>query len=135
MNKDIVKFNGYMIRSFLLEKIDDIPKEKINDVELNYRSFGNNAKGKENSYRVSLNIITYTDKSKLNLTLDGFFEISNELNDKDKMTFLNISAPTIIYPYARTFISNVTAFDIDKTVILPVINFADPKLHNQGELE
>lgn len=135
MEKNIVTFNGYMIRSFLLEKIDDIPKEKINDIELNYRSFRSNSKGKENSYRVSLNIITYTDKSKLNLTLDGFFEISNDLNEEDKKTFLNISAPTIIYPYARTFISNVTAFDIDKTVILPVINFADPKLHSKEEDE
>ena len=135
MNKSIVKFDGYLIQNFMLEKIDDIPKEKKGDIELNCKSFGNNIKGKENSYRVSLNIVTYTEKSKLDLTLDGFFEISKDLGEENKKYFLSVSAPAIIYPYARTFISNVTAFDIDDTVILPVINFADPKLHEKEEVD
>lgn len=134
MKKDIntIKFNGYMIQKFLLEK-SDIPSEQKGNIELNCNSFKSNTKGKENSYRVSLNIVTYTDKSRINLILDGYFEISNDLDEKGKYYFLNVSAPAIIYPYARTFISNVTAFDIDDTVILPVINFADPKLRNKEE--
>lgn len=129
----MIKFNGYMIQSFLLEKDDNIPKDKKKDIELNCSSFKNNEKGKENLYRVTMNIITYTEKTKLNLTLDGFFEIPKTLDNEVKKYFLNVSAPAIIYPYARTFISNVTAFDVDDTVILPVINFADPKLRNENE--
>lgn len=135
MNKDTIKFNGYMIQSFLLEKREDIPKEKNGQIELNCKSFGNNDKGKEDLYRVSLNIVTYTKNSKLDLVLDGFFEISKKIDEETKNYFLSVSAPAIIYPYARSFISNVTAFDVDKTVILPIINFADSKLHNQGKLE
>lgn len=130
MEKDIIKFNGYMIERFLLEKIDDIPKEKKKKLELSCTSFHNKEESNENLYKVSLNVISYTDKTKLDLTIDGIFEISKKIDENTKNVFLNITAPTIIYPYARAFISNVTAFDADETVILPVINFADLKLQN-----
>ena len=127
MKENMIKFNGYMIKKFLLEKNNNIPKEKIQDLELSYNIFSNDTK--ENLYKISLNVVTYTNRSKLDLTLEGFFDISEELDEESKEQFLYITAPTIIYPYARSFISNVTSFDIDDTVILPVINFANSDVY------
>lgn len=125
MNKeDVITFKGYMIEHFLLEKIESIPKDKKGIVEIKSNSFQNTEKGNEQLYRVNLNVVTYTEVSKLDLTFEGLFEIKNL--DKDTIDyFLRVSAPAILYPYMRAFISNVTSFDIDSTVILPVINFAD----------
>lgn len=125
MNKNSIEFTGYRINKFLLEKFDNIPDENKKHFNLEFNSYQNTEKGKENSYMISMNIITYTNQSKLDLTFDGFFEIPNNVNKETKEYFLSVSAPAILYPYIRTFISNVTSFDIDETVILPIINFAE----------
>ena len=67
----------------------------------------------------------YTKSSEIYIEFDGFFTISENLNEEDKKYFLNVTAATILYPYIRTFISNVTAFDKGEAVILPIVNFAD----------
>lgn len=126
----MVNFNGYMIRNFSLEKMDNIPEEKQKGFDLECNCYQNDEKGKENQYRVSIGILMYTNSSKIDLTLEGFFEVPNNLGEEVKQNFLDISAPAILYPYARTFISNVTGFDIDDTVILPIINFAN--FHKQN---
>ena len=123
--KDTVKFNGYMIKKFVFEKIEKIPKEKKENFTLKCDVFSNDDKGKENCYCVSLSIDMFTDKSKLELTMNGYFEFPKKFDDTLKKEFLDVTAPAILYPYIRTFISNVTSFDIDNTVVLPVINFAD----------
>lgn len=129
--KDLVKFEGYMIQKFLLEKKSDIANVEKDIFKLKRGIMGNNQKDKKNSYCVSLTIEMYTNKSKIELTINGYFEVSKEINEKVKTDFLNISAPAILYPYARTFISNVTAFDIDETVVLPIINFANLEMQSE----
>lgn len=125
MNKESIRFNGYMIRNFHLEKDDNIPKEEQNSLNVRCSSYQKNDKGKTATYQVEIDVITYTKKSKINLVFDGFFEIPDSVDDEIKEYFLRVSAPAIIYPYARTFISNVTSFDADETVVLPIINFAE----------
>lgn len=123
MKKESVLFNGYAIRSFSLDKLNDIPVEKKKKLDLKCNFYQNDSKGNENKYLVSLNLETYTDHSKITLVLDGFFEFLGNLNDEEKDYFLKITAPSILYPYARSFISIVTGFDMDGTLILPIINF------------
>ena len=112
-----------MIKKFTLEKIENISKEDVGNVEFECLYYENRKNKK--LYCVSLHLITYTNKSKLDLTLDGIFEIPNNIEKSLKEYFLAVSAPAILYPYVRAFISNVTSFDIDETVVLPVVNFAD----------
>lgn len=126
-----VKFEGYMIQKLNLEKIEKIPKEKQKNINISCNYFKKKEKSKENLYKVSMNIEIYTNLSKIELVLDGFFMIPQELEEENKKYFLEVSAPAIIYPYARTLISNITAFDADETILLPVINFAGFKLNNK----
>lgn len=125
MNKNDVKFTGYMIKEFNLEKIENIPKEKEKQLSLATEVLTNSLKGKENSFCVSMKLELYTDKSKINLVFNGYFDIPKGIDEEVKTYFLKVSAPSILYPYIRAFISNVTSFDIDETVILPIINFAN----------
>lgn len=123
MKKEAVLFNGYTIKSFTLDKMDNIPTGKQKNVDLKCSFYQNNSKGNENKYLVSLSLETYTNHSQIKLVLDGFFEFSNNFEKEQKDYFLNITAPSILYPYARSFISVVTGFDADGTLILPIINF------------
>lgn len=120
-----IQFKGYTVQKLNLEKINDIKKEKQGNITLNYKSFKNQEKGREYRYKLTMSIELYTKLSKIELILDGFFEIPNEIEEEIVKYFLDVSAPAIIYPYARTLISNITAFDIDDTVLLPILNFAD----------
>lgn len=125
MDKGIIKFEGYMIQKFTLEKIEKITKKQQKKLSLNCNAYKNIKKGQEESYKISMNINLYTNLSKIELVLDGFFTISKKFSEENLKYFLEVSAPAILYPYARSFISSVTAFDADETTILPVINFAE----------
>ena len=122
--KNDVIFKGYLIDSLNIQKEPNILKEKQGTFNLKYRCQENESK--KNIFRVSLSLEDlYTNKSKINITLCGFFEFLGNFEEEKKNYFLKVSAPAIIYPYIRTIISNITAFDVDETAILPIINFAD----------
>ena len=122
-----IQFKGYLIQKFSLEKNNNIEKSKKDNININCKWYKNKEKGKENLYKVSMIIELYTKLSKIELLLDGFFDISKKVEDEIIKYFLEVSAPAILYPYARSFISNVTAFDTGEAVILPILNFADMK--------
>ena len=123
MKEKSVLFNGYAIKSFSLDKLNDIPIEKQKKVNLKFNFYQNDSKGNENKYLVSLNLETYTDNALITLVLEGFFEFLYNPKEEEKNYFLKVTAPSILYPYARSFISIVTSFDTNGTPILPIINF------------
>lgn len=123
MDKDKVIFNGYEIQNFTLNKENNIPKDKKGNLTIRKKIMENPKK--ENEYCLIMNLEMYTENSKIDITINGYFDISKKMEDDVKDYFLQISAPAIVYPYIRTFISNVTAFDIGETVVLPIINFAE----------
>lgn len=124
-SKNLIKFEGYSIENFSMIKNSNISNEQKNTIEVKYDTYVNTDKKLKNFYRAEFKIKLYTKSSEIYIEFDGFFTISENLNEEDKKYFLNVTAATILYPYIRTFISNVTAFDKGEAVILPIINFAD----------
>ncbi len=124
-NKNIINFDGYSVENFSMKKNVNISEEQKNTIDIKYDTYVNNDKKLKNFYRSEFIIKIYTELSEIYIEFDGFFTISEKLNEEDKKYFLNVSAATILYPYVRTFISNVTSFDKGDPVILPIINFAD----------
>lgn len=124
-NKDLIKFDGYSVENFSVKKNINISEKQKNTIDIKYDTYVNNDKKLKNFYRSEFIIKIYTEISEIYIEFDGFFTISEKLNEEDKKYFLNITAATILYPYVRTFISNVTSFDKGDPVILPIINFAD----------
>ena len=124
-NKDLVKFDGYSVENFSIKKNINISEKQKNTIDIKYDTYVKNDKKLKNFYRSEFIIKIYTEFSEIYIEFDGFFTISEKLNEEDKKYFLNVTAATILYPYVRTFISNVTSFDKGDPVILPIINFAD----------
>lgn len=124
-NKDLIKFDGYSVENFSVKKNINISEKQKNTIDIKYDTYVNNDKKFKNFYRSEFIIKIYTELSEIYIEFDGFFTISEKLNEEDKKYFLNVTAATILYPYVRTFISNVTSFDKGDPVILPIINFAD----------
>lgn len=119
------EFNGFKIEEFQLQKEQAIPRDIVNSVDFKiFTGVKNNSK---NIYMITLKLNIFTVDTKINLSIAGFFEISNNFSDEEKHYFLEVSAPAILYPFARSFISNVTSFDGDSPVLLPIINFAENK--------
>ena len=58
------------------------------------------------------------------MSLEGYFEFDSTVERFTRDKFLTTNAPSILYPYCRSFISMVSSFDSETAVILPVINFA-----------
>lgn len=53
----------------------------------------------------------------------GDFEIIGDPEEKIYTNFINISAPSIVYPYIRTFISTTMLQSGVQPVIIPPLNF------------
>ncbi len=70
-----------------------------------------NIKGKDNSFS-------------LQVQASGNFEILGKIPKEVKENYLNISAPSIIYPYARAYISNITLQSGINPITIPPMNFA-----------
>lgn len=53
----------------------------------------------------------------------GFFEILGTIEDSIRNNFMHISAPAIVYPYIRSFISNFLLQSGMQPIMLPPMNF------------
>ncbi len=129
MNKEKVTFTGYDIQDFSFTKKDDIPKECQDKLNINKKILQNSKNEELFCLKMQLNI--NTKDSTITIIVNGYFEISKSIDDELRHSFLNVSAPAIVYPYIRTLISEITAFGSGETVILPIINFAELNYDNE----
>ena len=67
----------------------------------------------------------------------GYFEILGTIDESVRKNFMNISAPAIVYPYIRSFISNTLLQSGMQPIMLPPMNFAGKtsgNIENQGSV-
>lgn len=133
MEQDLIIFEGYNIQKLTLEKNYNISKEKKQTIDFNIDVSENLEKKYKDKYRVTMKLMVYTEISEIYVEFSGFFKISNKLEEENKIYFLNVSAPAIIYPYIRALVSNITAVDTGDTVILPVIDFVSIARMNNND--
>jgi preprotein translocase subunit SecB len=61
----------------------------------------------------------------LNVLSFGEFMISGDIDEIVYKNYTEISAPSIIYPYLRAFISSLTLLSGMKSIAIPPVNFAN----------
>ncbi|AUI80235.1 hypothetical protein BB562_11480 [Lactiplantibacillus pentosus] len=61
----------------------------------------------------------------IDLELEGYFEVSNELDNSKIATALAVNGVAILFPYARSVISMVSTLDSSEVIVLPTINTLD----------
>lgn len=119
-----LKFINFEITKVLFDRGDNINIDaefevniqhitQINDKNNNlFRTvFIINIKGQDNSFSLQVQAL-------------GNFEILGKIPNEVKDNYLNISSPSIIYPYVRAYISNITLQSGMNPITIPPMNFA-----------
>lgn len=120
-----ITFKGYRIKK--LEYYLKKSEEKVGKSGLRCESALSEDKA---SGKVDIEIEFNSDKTSENkingcLEIEGYFELSDKLNDDDKKMYVQQNGAAMLYPYARTIVSMITSFDDSKVGILPTINFVN----------
>lgn len=79
------------------------------------------------SFHVTLSSIQEQDSAKIEIHALGLFQIHGNPPENIIYNFKHISSPSIVYPYIRAFISNLSLQSGLNPVITPTINFIPKK--------
>ncbi|SHG43531.1 protein-export chaperone SecB [Dysgonomonas macrotermitis] len=117
------RFNGYQILKSLIEIRD--PRGISDNLDISFKkSSGINES--ERKYKLELEV-SIEDENKLlviKILCNGFFEFEKDITDEERHIFFNTSAPAILFPYIRAYISTLTSLSGIKPLILPTINLS-----------
>ena len=117
------RFKGYKI---IESQIVINPEEEISqNLNLKFeRTIGVNEEGRD--MRLDMVIKINDDNNALNISVraHGFFEFDLDLNQEEKDIFFNTSAPAILFPYVRAYITTLSSLSGIKPVILPTLNMS-----------
>lgn len=85
--------------------------------------------------RLELELEVKNESNDLNVVVKaiGIFEFDSNLSDKHKEIFFNSSAPAILFPYIRAYITSLTALSGIQPIILPTINLSGRNNKNDQE--
>lgn len=61
---------------------------------------------------------------RIKVVVIGLFEFDRDVDEKLKSTFFNSSAPAILFPYVRAYVTTLTGLSGVNPVILPTLNLA-----------
>ena len=56
---------------------------------------------------------------------EGYFEFEQDITEVEKGIFFKTSAPAILFPYIRAYISTLSSLSGVAPVILPTLNLSD----------
>lgn len=80
----------------------------------------------KNLYKHTLGV-EIADKNnvmRINIVVIGLFEFDRDIDEKLKATFFNSSAPAILFPYLRAYVTTLTGLSGVNPVILPTLNLS-----------
>lgn len=133
-NAGVITFLDYRVVNVEFKLNQEFNGEEEIDLEINVESdrvISDDGK----QMVITLKLHVFDDKSEsypftMFVELHGLFELSEEVDEKNiKQYYTNALA--ILYPYARTIVSNYTASANIEPVILPTINIT--KMINEDE--
>lgn len=119
-----LKFLNFEIVKVIFDRGDNIVKE--GEFEVNVQHITQINEENEDIFRTVF-IISINGKDNsfsLQVQAIGNFEILGNLPKNVKENYINISSPSIIYPYVRAFISNITLQSGMNPITIPPMNFA-----------
>ncbi len=123
-NQPILKFLGHEISRVVFEK----PLGFLHgEFEVKFEHLNHINSEDINKFSSEIIITIQSKEAPVNLQVQtiGHFEIIGDAPQEVKDNFLHISAPSIIYPYIRAFVSNLTIQTSMNPIFIPTINFAN----------
>lgn len=78
----------------------------------------------ELKFRLAFNVMVKDVNNSLLIEVGifGYFEFDQDISEQEKDIFFNSSAPSILFPYVRSYITALTSLSGIKSVILPTLN-------------
>ncbi len=119
-----LKFIGFEIVKVLFDRSDKIIKEGEFEVNIKHRT--QTKKDNHNLFRVVfvINIDSKNNAFSLQVEAMGNFKIVGNPSLSTRNNYINLSSPSIIYPYLRAFISTITLHSGMHPITIPPLNFA-----------
>lgn len=117
-----LQFKRFEILKVLFDRID----QKSDNFIINITKTTRVSKENKNIFFSEILVDIKEQETNTSLQVLGFgdFEILGEAPPNVYENFTEISAPSIIYPYIRAFISNMTLQSGMNPIVLPTVNFA-----------
>lgn len=117
------RFLGYKIIESSLKY--DSKVSEFNNLSVNIKSSaGLNEQDLKFKLELELEVKSESGNFLATVKAIGFFEFDAELDEERKSIFFNSSAPAILFPYIRSYITSLTALSGIQPVILPTINLS-----------
>ena len=119
-----LKFVNFEITKILFDRGDNLIKE--GEFEINIKHITEVSDENTDFFRTVLIININGNNNSFSLQVQslGNFEIIGKITKEVKDNYLYISSPSIIYPYVRAFISNITLQSGMQPIIIPPMNFS-----------
>lgn len=125
MAEQIAKFRfiRYEIMKSFIEIKDSNNISKELEVEFN-RSSGINEEGLK--YRLELKTSIKDKNENINIEVNayGYFEFDDNIQEQERNIFFHTSAPAILFPYIRAYITSLTSLSGIDPIILPTLNLS-----------
>lgn len=124
------RFSGYHILKSRIEIQD--PNTIHDNLEIKFkRSSGIN----EDDLKFKLDLeVTIEDENKsllIEVISNGFFDFDKDITEEEKSIFFNTSAPAILFPYLRAYVSTLTTLSGIRPVTLPTVNLSSGAVNNK----
>lgn len=120
------RFKGYkIVESHIVIVPEETVSQKIN-VEFE-QTVGVNEEGHNMRLEMIANINDENKALVIKVKAHGFFEFDSDLSPSEKKIFFSTSAPAILFPYVRAYITTLSSLSGVNPVILPTLNMSQRK--------
>lgn len=124
------RFNGYVASDIKFELNPMYDGEKDIRLDLNF-DYDLNLAYEEKKAIVQLACVVFEDSEEnnypftLEVELLGFFEFDSDLEEATVRRMMELNGVTILFPYLRSTISNITSSAGVQNVVLPTMNIVN----------
>lgn len=117
------RFKGYkIVESHIVSSPEEEASQNLN-VEFE-QTVGVNEEGHNMRLEMTANINDENNALDIKVKAQGFFEFETDLKPDEKDIFFRTSAPAILFPYVRAYITTLSSLSGVKPVILPTLNMS-----------
>ena len=125
MAEQIAKFR--FLRYNIIKSSIEIDDNKVVHEDLTVEFSQEGAECIENNlykHTLGVDIMDKNNVMRIKVVVIGLFEFDRDVDEKLKSTFFNSSAPAILFPYVRAYVTTLTGLSGVNPVILPTLNLA-----------
>lgn len=116
-------FDGFQIKN-LEYRLNEQEERTLASRDINFQIGVSSKKDDKNRYRIELKT-EVSGNPEIKLSLFGFLTSTDYFDKNEEIESAKMIGASILYPYARSIISSISAQDSSQGIILPTINLLE----------